>query len=162
MKTRQVHRTTGPKEFNLKQFYSLTQSERKTHIDALRQLEFNDLSETDLGVVYLWHQNWLIEDWPGTKTNFISIEEKITQQEDASTCVDTGTSILDEQDQLIKEIPTYTKQYLRDYINLIFEDYSNWEWDLMATNVDKFLKATDNIYKYTNYEKEIIREYSHR
>ncbi len=162
MKTRQIHRTTGPKEFNLKQFYSLSQNERKTHIDALRQLEFKDLSETDLGVVFLWYQNWLLEDWPGNKTNFISIQDIIPQQKDASTCVDTGTIILEEQDQLIEEIPTYTKEYLRDYIMLIFDDYPNWEWDLVQSKVDKFLDSTDNIYKYTNYEKEIIREYSHR
>lgn len=162
MKTRKIHRTTGPKEINLKNFYSLTQLERKTHIDALRKLNFEDLSEVDLGVVYLWYQNWLLEDWPGSKTNFISIEEKIPQQKDASTCVDTGTSVLDEQDELIGEIPTYTKEYLKDYINLIFEDYSSWEWDFKSTTVDKFINATNNLYEYTNYEKEILREYSRR
>ncbi len=160
--TRTIHRTTGPKEINLTDFYKLSNTSRNTHIDALKQIPFNQLSQVDLGVVFFYYQNWLLEDWPSYKTNFISINEKIPQQKDASICVDASTSILEQLDKLIEEIPNYTKEYLKNYINLIFEDYSNWEWDLKATKVDKFIDATDNLYSYTNYEKEIIREYSRR
>ena len=162
MKTRKIHRTTKPKEINLKQFYEMGHLDRKTHIDALHKLEFKDLSQTDLGVVFLWYQNWLLEDWPEVKTNFFSLNENEPQQENASIRVDYSASILDEQDELIKEIPTYTKEYLKDYIMLIFEDYPNWEWDLKSTTIDKFISSTNNFYKYTEYEKEILREFVRR
>jgi len=159
IRTRQVSRTGTPKEINLKNFYQLSNQQRDAHIDALKQLPFDQLSETDLGVVFFYFQNWLIEDWPGKKTNFFEIKE-IPQQVEQ---IDTGTSILEETDKLIEEIPTYTKKYLLDYLNDLFEDYPNWINDLkFSTNVEKFIEATNNIYNFINYEKEIIREYSKR
>jgi hypothetical protein len=157
--TRKVHRTTGPKEINLKNFYQLSNAQRDAHIDALKQLRFEELSEVDLGVVFFHYQNWLLEDWPSKKVNFFEIKE-IPQQ---VIQIDTGTSILDETDKLIEEIPTYTKEYLIDYLNDLFEDYPNWRNDLkFSSSVEKFIDATNNIYNFINYEKEIIKEYSRR
>jgi hypothetical protein len=156
---RLVHRTDVPKEINLKNFYQLSNQQRSAHIDALKQLPFDQLSETDLGVVFFYYQNWLLEDWPGKKVNFFEVKE-IPQQVEQ---IDTGTSILEETDKLIEEIPTYTKEYLIDYLNDLFENYPNWRNELkFSSSVENFIDATNNIYEYIPYEKEIIREYSRR
>jgi len=71
--TRPVHRTGEPIEINLKQFYKLSKEKRKAHILELKKLSFDKLSQTDIGVISLWYENWLIESWPIPKKNFISI-----------------------------------------------------------------------------------------
>lgn len=170
MATRKIHRTDGPKEIGLKNFYSLTELERKTHIDALQSLEFYELSETDIGVVYFWYQNWMLSDWPNRVKNFLSIKEvdaTIRVENSIKEIMFTPTEVFedlpDDFEELMREIPTYTKSELKELISTIFKNnYSNWEFDLRSTTATKFIDATNNIYKFNEFEKELIREYSHR
>lgn len=71
-----IHREGLPTEIALKEFYSLSNKERREHINALKELDFKQLSQTDLGIVYFWFQNWLLDSWPIPKQNFISIQDK--------------------------------------------------------------------------------------
>ena len=170
MATRKINRKDGPKEINLKNFYSFTELERKAHIDALQLLEFNELSQVDLGVVYFWYQNWKMEDWPNRTKNFITIQEvdasirvensikkmMYTQTENTST-------LSDEFDELIKVIPKYTKSDIKEILQTIFaEDYPKWEFDLRSTTPTKFVDATSNIFVYNEFEVELIHEYTRR
>jgi hypothetical protein len=149
----------------------LTELERKAHIDALQLLEFNKLSQVDLGVVYFWYQNWKMEDWPNRTKNFITIQEV-----DASIRVENSikkmmyiqpetiiSNVPEDVDQLIKEIPTYPKSDIKEMLEIIFaEEYPKWEFDLRSTTPTKFVDATSNIFVYNEFEVELIHEYTRR
>lgn len=68
-----VHRLGKPLEINLKQFYQLSIEQKKEHIEELKKINFKDLSETDKGVIFLYYQNWNLENWPIPKKNFIEL-----------------------------------------------------------------------------------------
>ncbi len=171
------HRVGEPKEVNLKQFYQLSSSQRQAHIEKLKKLQFNELSETDKGVVFFYFQNWLLEDWPGQKVNFFQlekeiptvlgeniteqilevIEQNIPQQENT----DTSTSVLDEQLPTIEEICQDGMEYVREYLNAYFElEYPDWEGNLkFSTNSTKFIDATLNFMLIDELTKIHIHAY---
>jgi len=59
----------------LKQFYNLTRQEKKEHINELRKIPFKELDEYQKAVVYFWYQDWMLDSWPISKKNFISIQD---------------------------------------------------------------------------------------
>ncbi len=135
-----TNRLGEPKQINLKQFYQLSDAKRHTHIEELKNLKFNELSDTDKGVVFFYYQNWLLEDWPGKKENFFEIEQ------DISTVFQQVVETVDE-----KIVPTVDKicenglVYVREYLNAYFElDYPDWEGNLKFNSANKFCDATLN------------------
>lgn len=62
-------------KIQLKQFYNLSRQEKKEHVNELRKIPFKELEEYQKAIVYHWFQDWMLEGWPITKKNFISIED---------------------------------------------------------------------------------------
>lgn len=161
-----IHRVGEPKQINLKQFYQLSEPERQAYIEKLKELTFNELSDTDKGVVFFYFQNWLLEDWPGQKVNFFQIidvftpelvENELPQQENA----DTSTSILDEELPTIDEICEKGINYIKEYLNIYFElDYPDWEGNLkFGGNPIKFIDATSTFMILNELTKVHIHAY---
>lgn len=94
MNMRPFFRKDGPKEIGLNTFYQLSKQERLEHIDALKTLPFENLSQRDFTIICFWYQKWDLTDWPeNKKLNFFSIEEE-TQIKEVQPV--TGTSIPDD------------------------------------------------------------------
>lgn len=62
-------------KIQLKQFYTLTRTEKLEHINQLKKIPFKQLEEYQKAIVYFWYQNWMMENWPIPKKNFLSIED---------------------------------------------------------------------------------------
>lgn len=136
-----THRLGEPKEISLKQFYQLSDAKRHTHIEELKNLNFNELSDTDKGVVFFYYQNWLLEEWPGKKVNFFEIEKE------TPTVFEQVVETVNEQViPTVDEICENGLEYVREYLNAYFElDYPDWEGNLkFSTNSSKFIEATLN------------------
>lgn len=177
-----IHRTGEPKEISLKNFYLLTPQQKEEHINELANLEFDQLSETDKGVVYFYFQNWLLEDWPGntTKSNFISIFDILPQQEGesvTSTLQNQSGEIVGESNSsmveqlvepvVIDNIPTVDEvcelgvKHIKKYLSVYFgEEYSDWEPVLkFASSVDTFIDATSTFMYLDDLCKVHLRAY---
>ena len=169
-----VHRVGEPKEINLKQFYQLSNVQRQVHIEKLKEFKFNELSDTDKGVVFFYFQNWLLEDWPGEKVNFFKLEkeiptvigETITEQilevieQNKPQQENTSASILDEQLPTVDEICQNGMDYVREYLNTYFElDYTDWETNLRFNTSNKFIEVTLNFMIIDELTKVHIHAY---
>ena len=136
--TRTIHRDGAPAEINLKDFYQLSNTSRKAHIDNLKQIPFNELSQVDLGVVFFYYQNWLLEDWPGNKLNYFSFDKETS----TSVQISSAPVILDIPK--VEEVVELGIRSIKKYLNVYFdEEYKDWEPQLkFSSSAQNFIEAT--------------------